>query len=149
MLVILRKIPSATFKTEIIDFIEPALNHGVWGVLGKKGYISSVEIIRRRNKSIGNGIGRIEFDALLRIEPDNAGHRVIRRLNRNRFKGKRIEVREYHLRTWHNDRRDEGFKSRIDFKEHRKTDRRCNNFEIIKAQKPQDTSECLDKYIIT
>ena len=131
MLVILRKIPSATFKAEIIDFVEPALNYGVWGLLGKKGYISSVEIIRRRNKDIGNGIGRTEFDALLRIEPDNAGHRVIRRLNRKRLKGKRIVVRVYHLRTWHNDRRDEGFKFRTDFKEYRKTDRRCNNFEII------------------
>jgi RNA recognition motif-containing protein len=145
MLVILRKIPSNALKNEIISFLEPALNYGFWGLLDKKAYISNVEIVRRRKIDSG----KHETDAVLRIEPDKAALRLIRRFNGKRLNGKSIVLRVFHLRTWRNDRRQQGqqdVNSRIVFKDRRKMDRR-NSYEIIISRKIPEKINPLEQYV--
>lgn len=72
----------------------------------------------------------VEHHGLVRIEPDNVAQKIIKRLNRKPFKGIRINIREYHTRSWHNDPRI-GMSSASKPLNLRKRDRRRRNVEVI------------------
>lgn len=98
MIVFLRRIPGKTKTSDIIAFIEPALKRG-W--FAKKGVIDKVKVLQL--KDTGTKIS--EYHGLVTITPDAVAERVIKRLNRKLFLGKRIAVREFQRRDWHNDPR--------------------------------------------
>lgn len=131
MLIFLRNIPSATHKSEITKHVESALKSGLPSFFKKKYKILSVEIIHIVDKDTRAD----EYHGLVRIEPDSAARRVIKKLNRKPFKNKPIAVREYHVRSWHNDKRVTAVNQFSPGNEKRKSDRRRKNLEITKTIK--------------
>lgn len=99
MIVFLRNIPKDTSHQDILDFVGPVVKGGL---LQSGGKVASIEFLEIQD---GNA-AIVEYHGLVHILPDEVGLRVIRKLNRQHFKGKRIVVREYVVRSWHNDRRD-------------------------------------------
>lgn len=98
MIIFLGRIPANTRKHEITDHITPALKGGLFQ---KSGRIENIKILVLKDKNTNT----LEYHGLVTIDPDAAAKRVIKKLNRKVFKGKHIAVREYHLRSWHNDPR--------------------------------------------
>ncbi|MGR9052725.1 MAG: hypothetical protein ACU84J_08765, partial [Gammaproteobacteria bacterium] len=107
-----------TKKYEITDFLKPALKGGLFT---KRGQIDDIKIVELKDEA--NNI--VEYHGLVRVEPDAAGERIIKKLNKKPIKGKHIIVREYVLRNWRNDRRvRRKDKGNISFPDRRQSDRR-------------------------
>ncbi|MGR9116166.1 MAG: RNA recognition motif domain-containing protein [Gammaproteobacteria bacterium] len=123
MIVFLRRIPAGTKKYEISAFLDQALNGGLFT---KSGRIDDIQILKLRDKWSNS----VEYHGLVRIEPEAAAKRVIKMLNRKPINGKPINVREYFLRNWHNDRRLRMNHFEAEIQERRKSDRRRNHLEI-------------------
>ena len=98
MIIFIRKIPAATKASELIDFVGPALKGGLFR---KSGRITAVKILAVQDKRLNT----LEFHGLVSVEPDAVGIRAIRKLKGSRFKGKLIIVRQYFIRDWHKDPR--------------------------------------------
>lgn len=130
MIVFLRNIPDDTLRSEIVAFVEPALNGGFFKAKGK---IIKIEILGLRDKDIN----LVEYHALVYIEPDSAALRAIKKLHGQRFRNKRLTVRQYMLRDWKNDRRRMAKDVPMQIKEKRKSHDRRRNLEIIEALRPQ------------
>lgn len=124
MIVILKKIPPNTSDYHIESFIAPSLKGGLFQTSGRIENITfwRYEVIQSNS---------VEYYALVNIEPDSVGERVIRQLNKKQINGKFIGLQEYHVRHWSNDRR--VFKSVVDRGKNnkRKADRRR---KIIKTE---------------
>lgn len=125
MIIFLGRIPKETVKYEIIDFIRPAL---VAKMFQKPGQIENVKILGLLNTLTNKS----EFHSLVSIEPDVAGTRVIKKLNRKFFKSKHIAVREYIHRSWHNDRRIKLHGWNEELMDKRQSSRRRSTLEEIK-----------------
>ena len=91
-----------------------------------KGRIVNVKIVR----FLDSNTKALEYHGLVRIEPDKLAQKVIKRLNRKPFKGVRINVREYRIRSWHNDRRTK-MSNTSKSATLRKRDRRRRNIEVV------------------
>ncbi len=98
MIIFLRKIPADTRYQDIEDFIEPAMKGGIFK---KSGRIVRIEILALRDTRLN----AVEFHALVDIEPEKVGFRVLKYLKGKRFKDRLIIVRQYFNRSWHNDPR--------------------------------------------
>lgn len=94
----LRNIPAESRINEIAYFVASALKSGLFSKAGK---ISKIDIIALRD--VYSQVK--EFHAVVTVDNAASGRRAIKRLHGQRFKNKRIEVREYIRRDWHNDRR--------------------------------------------
>jgi RNA recognition motif-containing protein len=99
MILFLRNLPEDTTRQEIIDFVMPAVRGGIFRTRGK---IISIDILAIRDC----GTELMEYHGLVHISPDDVGQRAIRKLHGQMFKGRRMTVREYIVRSWRNDRRD-------------------------------------------
>ena len=98
MLILLARVPDGTTEDDVLDFLDPVLKGGFFV---RKGLVESIEIVW-----VPNGLsGKIDSHCVVRISPESAGQRVIKKLNRKSINGKHIAVREYFIRNWHNDRR--------------------------------------------
>jgi hypothetical protein len=98
MLVFLRNVPRDVTLEEIMDFLEPAVRGGV---LQRAGEVLSVNLLEiKAFKSLVP-----EYHAIVHIKPDDVGLRVIKKLHRAMFRGRRIALHEYAVRNWRNDRR--------------------------------------------
>ena len=49
--------------------------------------------------------GKVEYHGLVSIKPDKAAQNVVRRLNQQKFNGRRIEIRKFHHRSIRRDPR--------------------------------------------
>lgn len=98
MIIILKKIAPTTTDHHIETFMSPMLKGGLFQAAGHIENISywKYEII---------DMNAIEYYALVDIEPDSVGSRIIKYLNHKMLNGKYIELQEYHHRHWSNDRR--------------------------------------------
>lgn len=99
MNIILKNIPPNTKPKHIQGFIEPAIKGGL---LRKGGRIESISILVQK----GNRKHDLKYYGLVTIMPDAIAEQAIRKLNRKKINGKNINVFEYQIRRWHNDRRD-------------------------------------------
>lgn len=133
MIVFLRNIPGDTLRSEIVDFIQPALKGGFFKASGE---IKKIELLALRDKDIN----LVEYHALVHIEPDAAALRVIKKLHGQRFRDKRITVREYYVRSWKNDRRSAPHQGVSYLKEKRKNSDRRRNLEVEEMVMPQYSS---------
>lgn len=133
MIVFLRNIPGDTFSSEIADFIQPVLKGGFFRA---KGEIKKIEILALRDKDIN----LVEYHALVYIEPEAAALRVIKKLHGQRFRDKRITVRQYHVRSWKNDKRSATHKEAEQAGEKRTNSDRRRNLEIMDEVTPQYSS---------
>lgn len=98
MILILKRISPSTLVRDLENFIAPALKGGLFA---KSGHLESITI--HMLKEAGTHI--TEYNALIRVEPNAVGKRVIKLLNRKRLNGKPINIAEYHFRHRDNDRR--------------------------------------------
>jgi len=98
MIVFLRNIPADTSRRDIVDFVSPALQGGLFRA---RGEIQSVSVLLIKDKAVN----LMEYHAIVNIKPDAVALRAIKKLHGGVFKGKRIVVREYVVRSWKNDRR--------------------------------------------
>jgi hypothetical protein len=125
MIIILKKIAANTTERDIETFITPVLKGGLFRASGRIENISLwiYQIVQSNT---------IEYYALVNIEPDAVGQRVINQLNKKQLNGKYIGIQEYHVRHWSNDKR--VFKSVVDRGKNnkRKAERRRN---IIKTER--------------
>jgi len=125
MIIILKKIATNTTERDIETFITPVLKGGLFRASGRIENISLwiYQIVQSNT---------IEYYALVNIEPDAVGQRVIKQLNKKQLNGKYIGIQEYHVRHWSNDKR--VFKSVVDRGKNnkRKAERRRN---IIKTER--------------
>jgi hypothetical protein len=132
MIIILKKIPPNTSDYHIETFIAPVLKGGLFRASGRIENISfwKYEIVQSNT---------IEYYALVDIEPDSVGERVIKQLNKKQINGKYIGVQEYHARHWSNDRR--VFKSVVDRGKNnkRKADRRRKIVKVEIKHRVEDT----------
>jgi hypothetical protein len=124
MIVFLRNIPGDTLRSEIADFINPVIKGGLFSA---KGEIKKIEILKLKDKDIN----LTEYHALVHIEPDAVALRVIRKLHGQRFRDRRITVRQYYARNWKNDRRTDSNETDAALKEKRKNPTRRRNLEIL------------------
>lgn len=92
MIIFLRNIPGDTSRSEIVEFVTPAIK--TWW-FRKKGEIVKVEMLCLRNTY--NKL--TEYHGLVHIKPDLAAQRAIKKLNGKFFRGKRILVRQYFIRS--------------------------------------------------
>jgi hypothetical protein len=124
MIVFFKNIPGDTLRGELTEFIKPALKGGFFSA---KGEIKKIEFLKLRVADIN----LVEFHALVHIEPDAVALRVIKKLHGQRFRDKRITVRQYYTRSWQNDRRADSKAVSAAIKEKRNTPTRRRNLEII------------------
>lgn len=133
MIIILMYISASTSNQDIEDFISPAIKGGL---LRKSGNIEKISILGLKNIQTN----KIEYHGLVTIIPDAIANRAIIKLTKKQLNGRRVVVREYHIRRWQNDprinRRDyiQGLMNK------RQSDRRLRCTEI-KLKLKQDISE--------
>jgi RNA recognition motif-containing protein len=124
MIVMLRRIPANTKKHDVFDFIEPALKGGL---LKKSGRIEDINILIFKDTQTMV----MEYHCLVTIDSNAVAYRVIKKLNRKPFKGKRITVREYFPRSWHNDPRINQHEWNEELVDKRQADRRRPKLEVV------------------
>lgn len=122
MIVILKRIPSNTRKTDIINHLTPSIKGKIFQ---KSGFIESVEIKALKDPQTKT----MEHHAIVVISCDEVALRVIKKLNRKVFKRKNIAVTKYHHRSWKNDPRKYQFEMDKKIKLKRKFDRRRYNLK--------------------
>lgn len=96
MILFLRNIPAQTRIGDIAEFVAPAIRGG-W--FKRRGQIVKIEILALHDKQVNT----YEFHGLVEITPDTVAMRAIKKLNGSFLNGKMITVREYRIRSWHND----------------------------------------------
>lgn len=121
MILILKRINPTTLVPDIESFIKPALTGGLFVRSGNLEKIN-IQMLQAANHD------QQEFNALVRVEPDAAGKRVIKQLNRKPLKGKPINISEYFLRFRENDRRNKQLNKHDD---RRRQDRRRSDLEVV------------------
>jgi hypothetical protein len=113
MVIILKNISASTLVLDIQNFLNPALE----GFFKKSGSIEDIKI--QMLQSMDSNY--VEYNALVRIEPDAAARRVIKVLNWQRCNQKPISLSEFHLRLYQNDQRKNRYQK---LNSKRKADRR-------------------------
>lgn len=121
MVIFIRKIPTDTRYTDIINFITPALKGGLFH---RTGTIIKVEIIGFKDLRLHT----LEFHGLVSVEPDSAGFRALRLLKGKRLSNRLVMVRQYFERDWHNDPRQDFELPPPGVAEKRQADRRRGKF---------------------
>jgi hypothetical protein len=132
MMIILKKIPANTSNYHIETFIAPVLKGGLFRASGRIENISFwIYQILQSNT--------FEYYALVDIEPDTVGQRVINQLNKKQLNGKYIAIQEYRARHWSNDKR--VFKSVVDRGKNnkRKAERRRKIVKIERNSRTEDS----------
>lgn len=120
MILILKRISPTTLVTDIEQFFMPAVKGGL---LARSGRIESIKIHLLKPPS-GD---RIEFNALVEVEPDAVARRVMQQLNRKPLNGKHINIVEFQYRNRDNDRRMSRYQNLLD---RRRNDRRRLGLEV-------------------
>ncbi len=126
MILILHRIPANTQKYDIIDHLSPVLDGSFFK---QSGHIENIEflIFEDTHKNC------LEYHALVAIDSEAAAKRVIKQLNRKRFKNKNIAIREYIIRSWHKDRRNTLHEQNEEFINRRVKNRRGNRLKLLKG----------------
>jgi hypothetical protein len=106
---------------DIESFLQPILKGGLFI---KSGNLEKINIQKLQPANQD----KPEFNALVRVEPDGVGQRVIKQLNRKPLNGKPINISEYFLRFCENDRRNRQINKHNDRRRH---DRRRSGLQIV------------------
>lgn len=98
MLVILKYIPQ-NIETETVEkFIEPLLKGKFWQKNGSLNSLRVIEITDLKNTFT-------EHHFIATISPDEVGTRIINKLDGQKTFGVVLDVKEYIVRNWRNERR--------------------------------------------
>ena len=100
MKIFLKNIPVGTHADDLVKFFTPFIQKGI-NPFRTKGKII--------NKYFADELNRecdvVAHHALVEIVPDKVAKKVLKRLRRHPFKGRRILIREFVDRCWENDRK--------------------------------------------
>jgi len=96
--IFIRGVSAYTQKSDLVDFVSPALVNRLRFVNGKILEIEVLTLYDRKKKLI-------EFHGLVTVNSEKAGKLAIKKLHGSVFQGRRVVVREYIKRSWQNDRR--------------------------------------------
>lgn len=139
MRVFFRNIPPNTTINELAHFINIHLNRGFMGLFGERGSLKQIEILEQ----IDELDKFVRYHGIASIENEKCAERMMKRLRKALFKGKRISVREFVIRTWHNDRRDQAtYNSKLS-NDRRKKDRRKYRLEKVNQAQTGFTSDTI------
>lgn len=117
MILFVRNIPVNTHISELQQYVTSGVKRSF---PFRSGRVLKAEILVIQDKRTK----AFEFHGLVFVDSDKTGQRAIQKLKGKRFKNKLVLVREYHHRTWHNDRRFKQEHVPNKFIEKRVTDRR-------------------------
>jgi len=133
MLVFFRNIPPTTRKIDLVEFITPAFNFNfVDKFFRSPGVIIDIKLVTLLDKDKNT----LNVHGIVKINPDDAAERVIKRLNRKTVNGRRISVREYQARSGKNDPRGACRDIPQEMLHRRKGDRRRKNLEVVANNAP-------------
>lgn len=99
MIIFIRNIPPITKLSELESFVDSGLKRSFFS---PAGIITKTEILALKDKRTQ----LIEYHGLVYVEPDKAAQQAIKRLNGKIIHNKPVIVREFKIRSWHNDRRE-------------------------------------------
>ena len=119
MKVFFRNIPEHTKPNELARFVTPFLKKSFINPFKAKGQVIRHNVVAQtdREKNV------VRHHGLVTIEPDAAGARMLKRIRRMPFNGRKIIIREFVDRTYENDRRN--YQSKL--KVHPQRDLRCTD----------------------
>jgi hypothetical protein len=129
MIVLFRNIPSDSYHNDFTNMIQPVIKGGLFKA---QGSINNIDIIALKEE----GTESLEFQALATIEPETAATKVIKQLNGKFIRGCRITVRQYFVRSWKNDKRNEESDTNWPGKEKRTNISRRRKLKILKVALP-------------
>lgn len=102
MLVFFKNIPPDTQKTDLIGFIKPAIKRSFfYRLFSLPGAIVDITLLHLLDKDKN----MVNVHGVVTIMPDDVAALVIKQLDRRVVNGRRITVREYHIRSETNDPR--------------------------------------------
>jgi len=99
VIIIIQGLLETTREQDIHDFVSPILKGGF---LQKSGEVSNITLV-----SLEDPETKVrQYHATLIVTPDPVADRVIKKLNSQKLKGNPVVVRQHHLRSVHNDVRE-------------------------------------------
>lgn len=102
MLVFFKNVPPTTNKTDLIGFIKPAIKRNFfYRFFSLPGAIVDITLLSLLDQEKN----MVNVHGVVTIMPDDVASLVIKQLDRKVVNGRRITVREYHLRSDQNDPR--------------------------------------------
>ena len=94
MKLIIPRISDSTKRRDISDFVNTVLEK-----IFRLPFSASPKIVSCRVLTESIGVGIIQRSGFIDVTPDDAGLRVIRKLNGKILRGKKVAVKEYRLYT--------------------------------------------------
>ena len=126
MILFIKNIPANSHPSELQHYVESAVERRFFF---RSGRVLKCEILVMQDKRTK----AFEFHGLVYVDSDKSGQRAIQKLKGQCFKNKRVMVREYRVRSWHNDRRLKPISVPDSIMEKRHGDRRRGqHVEVIK-----------------
>ncbi|MDP2901866.1 MAG: RNA-binding protein [Methylovulum sp.] len=102
MLVFFKNIPPTTQKSDLLEFIKPVTKRGFFDRFFRlPGTIVDITMLNL----LDHEKNRVNVHGIVTIMPDDVANLVIKQLDRKVVNGRRITVREYHMRSEQNDPR--------------------------------------------
>jgi hypothetical protein len=101
MKIFIRQVPAGLSEWELRGFITRAFGYRRFLPFMLTPKMTSCGIMRIKDQDVGV----IEYHGVVVVVPDDAARDCVRKLNRTRLRGKLVEVREFHDRSFHNERR--------------------------------------------
>lgn len=102
MMVFFKNIPPSTQKTDLVEFIKPAMKQSFfYRLFSLPGAIVDIALLNLLDQEKN----QINAHGVVTIMPDSIASLVIQKLDRKVINGRRIVVREYHVRSEKNDPR--------------------------------------------
>lgn len=102
MLVFFKNIPPSTQKQDLIGFIKPVIKRSFfYRLFWLPGTIVDITLLNL----LDNEKHTVNVNGVVTIMPDDIASLVIKQLDRKVVNGRRITVREYHIRSEQNDPR--------------------------------------------
>lgn len=117
MIIFVRNIPVDSHPSELEHYVASVVKRRFFFRSGKVLKCEILVLRDRRTKAL-------EFHGLVYLDSDRTGQRAIQKLKGKRFNSKLVTVREYQLRSWHNDRRLHQTQDTENFSEKRIAERR-------------------------
>jgi len=103
MLVLFKNIPPNTKKKDLLAIVEPAIKrHGFfYRLFSLPGAVVDIAFLNL----FDNDNNMVNFHAVVMIMPDDIAVAAIKQLDRKVVNGRRVTVREFHIRSEKNDPR--------------------------------------------
>lgn len=98
MILFFSRIAPGTREEDIYAYVAPIVKGNV---LQKTGVVKDIQILILKDILLD----KLEYHAMVTIEPDEVAHRVHKKLNRKPINGKHVAVRNFVSRSWHADLR--------------------------------------------